>query len=91
MFNALKAILPPLALIIVVLGSIFAGVATPTESAALGGAGALVLALLYGQFSWSMVFAASKETVKVTAMVFAILLARQHSRWRLLIPVVLPG
>ncbi len=73
-FNALKAILPPLALIIVVLGSIFAGVATPTESAALGGAGALVLALLYGQFSWSMVFAASKETVKVTAMVFAILL-----------------
>ncbi|TKF30730.1 TRAP transporter large permease subunit [Vibrio kanaloae] len=73
-FNALKAILPPLALIIVVLGSIFAGVATPTESAALGGAGALVLALLYGQFSWLMVFAASKETVKVTAMVFAILL-----------------
>ncbi|MFL7038114.1 TRAP transporter large permease subunit [Vibrio lentus] len=73
-FNALKAILPPLALIIVVLGSIFAGVSTPTESAALGGAGALVLALLYGQFSWSMVFAASKETVKVTAMVFAILL-----------------
>ena len=73
-FNALKAILPPLALIIVVLGSIFAGVATPTESAALGGAGALILALLYGQFSWSMVFAASKETVKVTAMVFAILL-----------------
>ena len=72
--NALKAIVPPLALIIVVLGSIFAGVATPTESAALGGAGALVLALLYGQFSWSMVYEASKETVKVTAMVFAILL-----------------
>ncbi|MEZ9407702.1 TRAP transporter large permease subunit [Vibrio sp. 10N.286.48.F5] len=73
-FNALKAILPPLALIIVVLGSIFAGVATPTESAALGGAGAMILALLYGQFSWSMVYEASKETVKVTAMVFAILL-----------------
>jgi tripartite ATP-independent transporter DctM subunit len=72
--NALKAIVPPLALIIVVLGSIFAGVATPTESAALGGAGAMVLALLYGQFSWSMVYDASKETVKVTAMVFAILL-----------------
>ncbi|MFA0053603.1 TRAP transporter large permease [Vibrio echinoideorum] len=68
--NALKAIVPPLALIIVVLGSIFAGVATPTESAALGGAGAMVLALLYGQFSWSMVYDASKET----AMVFAILL-----------------
>ncbi|EVU21348.1 dctM-like transporters family protein [Vibrio parahaemolyticus V-223/04] len=72
--KALKAVLPPLALIIVVLGSIFAGVATPTESAALGGAGAIVLAVLYKQFSWSMVYDASKETVKVTAMVFAILL-----------------
>lgn len=72
--SALKAVIPPLALIIVVLGSIFAGVATPTESAALGGAGALILALLYRQFSWKMVYEASKETVKVTAMVFAILL-----------------
>ncbi|EOX4227029.1 TRAP transporter large permease subunit, partial [Vibrio cholerae] len=72
--KALKAVIPPLALIVVVLGSIFAGVATPTESAALGGAGAILLALAYGQFSWSMVYDASKETVKVTAMVFAILL-----------------
>ncbi|WP_250190282.1 TRAP transporter large permease, partial [Escherichia coli] len=60
--TALKAVLPPLALIIVVLGSIFAGIATPTESAALGGAGAIVLSLLYKQFSWSMVYEASKET-----------------------------
>ncbi|MBM7035906.1 TRAP transporter large permease [Vibrio ulleungensis] len=73
-FNALKAIIPPLALIIIVLGSIFAGVATPTESSALGGAGAIILALLYRQFSWGMLYEASKETVKVTAMVFAILL-----------------
>ncbi|WCE28343.1 TRAP transporter large permease [Vibrio sp. SCSIO 43137] len=72
--SALKAVIPPLALIIVVLGSIFAGVATPTESAALGGAGAIVLSLLYRQFSWRMVYEAAKETVKVTAMVFAILL-----------------
>ncbi|USD66400.1 TRAP transporter large permease subunit [Vibrio sp. SCSIO 43136] len=72
--DALKAVIPPLALIIVVLGSIFAGVATPTESAALGGAGAIVLALLYRQFSWKMIYAAAEETVKVTAMVFAILL-----------------
>ncbi|MCD6648351.1 TRAP transporter large permease subunit, partial [Vibrio cholerae] len=72
--KALKAVIPPLALIAVVLGSIFAGVATPTESAALGGAGALLLALAYGQFSWSMVYDASKETVKVTTLVFAILL-----------------
>ncbi len=72
--TALKAIIPPLALIVVVLGSIFAGIATPTESAALGGAGAIVLSVMYRQFSWSMLYDASKETVKVTAMVFAILL-----------------
>ncbi|UXD87280.1 TRAP transporter large permease [Thalassolituus hydrocarboniclasticus] len=72
--RALKAIIPPLALILVVLGSIFAGIATPTESSALGGVGALLLAAVYGQFNWKMVYEASQETVKITAMVFAILL-----------------
>ncbi|MFB9888024.1 TRAP transporter large permease [Balneatrix alpica] len=72
--TALKAIIPPLVLILVVLGSIFAGVATPTESSALGGIGAVVLALIYRQFSWKMLFQSAQETVKVTAMVFAILL-----------------
>lgn len=72
--SALKAIVPPLALIIVVLGSIFAGIATPTESAALGGAGAILLSVLYRQFSWKLIYESSMETVKVTAMVFAILL-----------------
>lgn len=72
--KALKAIVPPLALILVVLGSIFAGIATPTESSALGGVGAIVLAALYRQFSWKMVYDSALETVKVTAMVFAILL-----------------
>ena len=72
--KALKAIVPPLALILIVLGSIFAGIATPTESSALGGVGAIVLAALYRQFSWKMVLESSKETIKVTAMVFAILL-----------------
>jgi tripartite ATP-independent transporter DctM subunit len=72
--NALLAIIPPLALIVVVLGSIFTGIATPTESSALGGVGAIVLAIIYGQFSFQMVWNASKDTVKVTAMVFAILI-----------------
>jgi tripartite ATP-independent transporter DctM subunit len=72
--RALKAVFPPLILILVVLGSIFTGVATPTESSALGGIGALVLALLYREFSWTMLFESAMETVKVTAMVFAILL-----------------
>ena len=73
-FKAIKAIVPPLALILIVLGSIFAGVATPTESAALGGVGAVILAIFYRQFSWKMVMDSGIETVKVTAMVFAILL-----------------
>ncbi|MGM0952965.1 MAG: TRAP transporter large permease [Pseudomonadota bacterium] len=73
-FDALLAIIPPLALIVVVLGSIFTGIATPTESSALGGVGAVVLAIIYRQFSFKMVWDASKDTVKVTAMVFAILI-----------------
>jgi len=72
--RALIAVLPPLILILVVLGSIFAGIATPTESSALGGCGALVLAVIYRQFSWEMVFDSAMDTVKVTSMVFAILL-----------------
>jgi len=72
--HAAKAIIPPLTLIIVVLGSIFAGIATPTESSALGGVGAILLALLYRKFSWKMLFESALETVKITAMVFAILL-----------------
>ena len=72
--EAIIAILPPLILMLVVLGSIFAGIATPTESSALGGIGAIVLALLYRQFSWKMLFDSSLETIKITAMVFAILL-----------------
>ncbi|WP_067217104.1 TRAP transporter large permease [Marinomonas gallaica] len=72
--DALKAIVPPLALVLIVLGSIFSGIATPTESSALGGVGAVFLALIYRQFSWKMVYDSALETVKVTAMVFAILM-----------------
>jgi tripartite ATP-independent transporter DctM subunit len=73
-FNALKAVLPPLLLIIVVLGSIFSGIATPTESSALGGVGAILLSVFYGKFSWNALMESSLDTVKVTAMVFAILI-----------------
>ena len=72
--RALVAIIPPLMLIIVVLGSIFAGIATPTESSALGGVGAIILAMLYRKFSFNALLESAKETVKITAMVFAILL-----------------
>lgn len=71
---ALRAVIPPLLLIVVVLGSIFAGIATPTESSALGCVGALALAAFYRRFSWRMAYESALETVKITAMVFAILL-----------------
>lgn len=68
-----KAIVPPITLIIAVLGSIFSGIATPTESASIGAVGALFLAFLYRRLNWKMVYETSIETVKVTSMVFAIL------------------
>jgi tripartite ATP-independent transporter DctM subunit len=71
-WRAFKAIAPPLTLIIAVLGSIFYGVATPTESSAIGGVGAIILSILYRQFTWNILWEAASDTVKVTAMVFAI-------------------
>ena len=72
--SALFSIIPPLSLIVIVLGSIFAGVATPTESSAIGCTGAVILAFLYRKFSFTMLMESAKETVKITAMVFAILI-----------------
>jgi tripartite ATP-independent transporter DctM subunit len=61
-------------LIVLVLGSILFGVATPTESSAVGGIGAIILAVLYRQGSVRMVWDSALETVKISAMVFAILI-----------------
>jgi tripartite ATP-independent transporter DctM subunit len=73
--DALWNIVPPLLLIIVVLGSILTGIATPTESSSLGAIGAIVLAKIYiGKLEWGMISDAAKETVKVTSMVFAVLI-----------------
>jgi len=72
--EALKAIIPPLLLIGAVLGSIFAGIASPTESAAIGVLGAMVLAAYNGTFSFELVRYASLETVKLTGMIFMILI-----------------
>jgi len=71
--KALLAIIPPLTLIVLVLGSIFAGIATPTESASLGALGSMVLAAMYRKLDYIMIKEASLETVRTTAMVFAIL------------------
>ena len=72
--EAIKEIIPPLLLIGVVLGSIFAGIASPSESAAIGVLGAVLLAIGKKTFSFSMLRYAAIETVKLTAMIFMILI-----------------
>jgi tripartite ATP-independent transporter DctM subunit len=70
----LLAILPPLLLMVAVLGSIFAGIASPTESAAFGVIGALVLALMNKSLNFEMLRYASLGTVKLSGMIFMILI-----------------
>ena len=66
--------LPPLGLILVVLGSIFFGIATPTEAGTLGAIGAMVLATIHGGFSRKALSKVCDETLRTTSMVMAILL-----------------
>jgi tripartite ATP-independent transporter DctM subunit len=72
--EAVKSLIAPFLLIGLVLGSIFAGVATPTESAAVGVVGAIVLTLFYRTFSWGLLKYALRESVKITSMIFTILI-----------------
>ncbi len=72
--HALHVLIPPLLLIIVVLGSILSGVATATESAAVGGVGAIILAFARKQLSLETLRYVCQETAKTTSMVFTILI-----------------
>ncbi len=72
--KAFKAIVPPLLLIVAVLGSIFAGIASPTESAAVGVVGAILLSVAKKTFRWETLRYAALETVKLSAMIFMILI-----------------
>lgn len=69
-----SALVPPLLLILIVLGSILAGFATPTEAAGVGAMGALILAVMRGQLSRSKLREIMMSTTNVTAMVFLILI-----------------
>lgn len=72
--DALFAIAPPLLLMVAVLGSIFAGIASPTESAAFGVLGAVVLSALNRSLDRAMLSYALRETVKLSGMIFMILI-----------------
>jgi TRAP-type mannitol/chloroaromatic compound transport system permease large subunit len=67
-------LIPPLALIFLVLGTIFLGVATPTEGGAMGATGALIMALARRRLSWSLIKQAMDTTAKLSTFVVFILL-----------------
>ena len=72
--RSLTSLLPPLVLIVAVLGSIFFGIASPTESAAVGALGAMLLALVKRRLPMKVIKEANQETVRMTSMVFLILI-----------------
>ncbi len=68
-----RVLIPPMVLMVAVLGSIFFGIATPTEAAAVGATGALVLTVVNRRFTWRMLQETMQVTVRLTSMVFIIL------------------
>ena len=70
----LWGLVPSLLLIFLVLGTIFMGLATPTEAGAMGAVGAMILARLKGRFSWAQCWSAMDGTMRITALVIFILI-----------------
>ncbi len=74
LWDIFKNILPPAALILAVLGSIFAGITTPTEASGVGALGATILAALNKRLNWKVVVEVTKACFNTTAYIFAIFL-----------------
>jgi TRAP-type mannitol/chloroaromatic compound transport system permease large subunit len=72
---------PPLFLMVAVLGSIFAGVASPTEAAAVGAVGATLLTIANKKFSMKILQEVMHSTMQLTCMVFIILVGAAPSGW----------
>src|SRR5690606_19763310 len=72
-----KYVLPLSIVIFLVIGSVFVGMATPTEAAALGTLGAFGLTVAYGSFSWQIMKDALISTMRTSVMVLSILAASQ--------------
>ena len=71
--TALKAVILPIGIVFMVLGSIIGGVTTPTEAAAMGVLGAIISALVYRQLDWSLIKEAAMRTLRLTGMIMWIL------------------
>lgn len=74
-FASLVHLLPPLGIFLLVVGSIYAGIATPTEAAALGVVGALVLAAVFGRLKIAMLREVVESSMRATAMIMIIVIA----------------
>lgn len=74
LWRVAKAMVPSLVLIFVVLGTMFMGLATPTEAGAMGAVGAMILAAMHRRLSWRLIREAMAMTMRLTAMVVFILL-----------------
>ncbi|MBW7998367.1 MAG: TRAP transporter large permease subunit [Candidatus Glassbacteria bacterium] len=75
--RVMHSLFPPLALMMAVLGSIFAGIASPTEAAAVGASAAMLLVMWNRKFSMEMITGVMRTTVRLTSMVFIILVGAQ--------------
>lgn len=71
---ALKDIILPVLLVVLVLGSIFLGIATPTEASGVGAMGAFLICFVYGRFTWKVLSDSCLETLKISGMVLWILI-----------------
>jgi tripartite ATP-independent transporter DctM subunit len=72
-----KVVVPPVALVFAVLGSIIGGVAAPTEAASMGALGAILVTAFAGRLSWRVVRETAQATTKITAMMMFILICAQ--------------
>ena len=71
--KVMRALVPPLVLILAVLGSIFFGIATPSEAGSVGAVGAIGLTILNRRFSWNILVRSAEATMRTTGLVLTIL------------------
>ena len=72
-----KVVVPPIMLVIAVLGSIVAGIAAPTEAAAMGAIGGVIVTIFSGRFSWAKLKLVALDTTKISAIMMFILICAQ--------------
>lgn len=68
-FSSLRSMIVPIILIVLVLGGIYSGIATPTEAAAFGAVGSLVVCLIHRRLTWTNLRAASERTLRLSVMI----------------------